>query len=235
MAHQCAYKVLGEYLSTFASNTFMSNVISTRGNKYFQLFYNRGNFVTENTIPKKRHARMSLDRVIRDIGIISELLTDGPKEIHLGEWGKTCRRYRIYQQLTGPHSSWQNPTELHGGIIKRRVKRTMRKTNTPLRLWDYSWEYECAIRYLTATYHIKLDGVTPFEKIHGYTPNIAEYLQHKWFEWVWYYNPADPNKKNLEDGVDLIMILVNVCHTMCLHVKVMQLQEVLLPLYRKIN
>ena len=29
MAHQCAYKVLGEYLSTFASNTCMSNVIST--------------------------------------------------------------------------------------------------------------------------------------------------------------------------------------------------------------
>ena len=29
MAHQCAYKVLGEYLSTFASNTFMSNITYT--------------------------------------------------------------------------------------------------------------------------------------------------------------------------------------------------------------
>ena len=81
----------------------MSNVISTRGNKYFQLFCNRGIFVTRTNIPKKSHTSMSLDRTIHDIGIISELLSDGTKELHLGGWGETCRRYRIHQRLTDPH------------------------------------------------------------------------------------------------------------------------------------
>ena len=108
-----------------------------------------------------------------------------------------CRRHKISQRITEPHSPWQNPAELSGGIVKRKVQNTMRKTNTPLWLWDYCWEYECSIRSLTATDHIQLDGSTPFAKVHGYTPNIAEYVQFKWFEWVWYHDPNDPNKQML--------------------------------------
>ena len=73
----------------------------------------------------------------------------------------------------------------------------MRKTNTPLQLWDYCWEYKWSIQLLTATDHIQLDGTTPFSKVHGYTTNIAEYLQFKWFEWVWNHDPDDPNKQML--------------------------------------
>ena len=91
MVHQRAYTQLGGYLSTFGSNTFMPTVISTRRNKYFQLFCNRGNFVTGTAIPKKSHAHISLDRIIHDIGIMSELLAYGAKELHLGEWEKNCR------------------------------------------------------------------------------------------------------------------------------------------------
>ena len=85
------------------------------------------------------------------------------------------------------------PRSITRGYHKEESKTSNDKQNTPLRLWDNSYEYECAIRSLTSTDHIRLDGVTPFEKIHGYTPNIAEYLQHECFEWVWYYNPAYPN------------------------------------------
>ena len=82
----------------------------------------------------------ALDKLIHNIGVMTEMLTDGAKELHLSTWGKTCRTYRIKQRLTEPHSPWQNPAELTGGIIKRRVKRCMKKSNTPLRLWDYCWE-----------------------------------------------------------------------------------------------
>ena len=108
MAYQRTYNQFGGYLFTFASDTFKSNVISTRGNKYFQLFCNRSNFVMDTAIPMKSHAPMSLDRIIHDVGIISELLTDGDKELYLGKWGKTCPRYRIHQRLTKPHYSWKN-------------------------------------------------------------------------------------------------------------------------------
>ena len=66
-----------------------------------------------------------------------------------------------------------------------------------IRLQDYCWEYPSAIRSLTAARHIHLDDVTHFEKVHGYTPNISEYLIHSWFDWVWYHNPTSPNKVEL--------------------------------------
>ena len=197
LAHQRAYKQLSGYLSQFASDTFKANVVSTRGNKYFQLFCNRGNFTTGTPIQRKGMASEALDKLIHNIGVMTEMLTDGAKELHLSTWGKTCRTYRIKQRLTEPHSPWQNPAELTGGIIKRRVKRCMKKSNTPLRLWDYCWEYQCELRSLTATDHIQLDSVTPYEKIHGYAPNIAEYVQFKWFEWIWFNDPDNPDVERL--------------------------------------
>ena len=69
----------------------------------------------------------------------------------------------------------------------------MRKTNIPVRLWDYCWKYVSSIRSLTATSHPALDGRTPFELVHCYTPNILEYTLFEWFQWVKYHDSVDPD------------------------------------------
>ena len=171
-AHQRSYNQLAGYLGAFASDTFKANVLSLRGNKFTQLFTNRGNYVRSYPIQTKADAYKALDRFLHEVGIPHEILTDGAKELTKGEWGKTCSRYKIHQRITEPHSPWQNPAELRGGIIKRKVRHMMRTTNTPIRLWDYCWEYVSKIVALTASNHIHLDNVTPFEKVKGYTPNI---------------------------------------------------------------
>ena len=84
-----------------------------------------------------------------------------------------------------------------GGRTKRKVKSLMRETNTPVCLWDYCWEYASAIITLTASDNPKLDNVTPYEHIHGSTPNITEYLYFKWYQWVWYNDPSDPETQLL--------------------------------------
>ena len=119
-------------MSKFALDSFKANDESTRGNMYFQLFCNRGNYVTGTPIARTGGTCHALDRFLHDVGIATGLLTDGAKELHLGEWGRTCKRHKIFQRITEPHSPWQNPAELSGGIIKRKVQNTMRKTNTPL-------------------------------------------------------------------------------------------------------
>ena len=73
----------------------------------------------------------------------------------------------------------------------------MKKTNTPVRLWDYCWEYVTALKVLTATRHFMLDERTPFEKVYGHTPNITEYIQYRWYEWIWFYDIIELNKKSL--------------------------------------
>ena len=195
--HHTRYRQLGGYLGMFASDTFKSNITSTRGNKYTQLFCNRGNFVKSYPMKKKSHASHALDRFLHEVGVPNEMLTDGAKELTLGEWGATCRKKKIKMETTEPHSPWQNHSERIGGLIKRKVKNMMRSTNTPLRLWDYCWEYCSSLRSLTASDHIMLDGATPFEKVFNYTPDIAEYLLFGWYDWIWYHDTSKPDETQL--------------------------------------
>ena len=196
-AHQRRYKQLGGHLSLFASDTFKSNVKSTRGNLYCQHFCNRGNFSASYPMKLKSHAHHALDTFIHEIGVPTEMLTDGAAELTKGEWAKVCKKHSIHQVTTEPYSPWQNPAESSGGIVKRKVRDLMKSTNTPIRLWDYCWEYATALRSLTVTRNPSLDDVTPFEKVHGYTPNIPEFLIHGWYDWVWYHNPVSPDKDEL--------------------------------------
>ena len=193
-AHQRQYKQMDGYLSKFCSDTFKSNVTSTRGNNYIQLFSNRGNYVSCYPMAAKSDAHQTLDRFIHDVGVPSEIMTDGAKELTTTNWGKTCRKHKIRQFTTEPHTPRQNPAELAGGNIKRKVRHLMKTTSTPVRLWDYCWVYSADIRSLVATDNMYLDGNTPFSKVHGYTPDISEYLTFKWYDWVWYHEPNDPDK-----------------------------------------
>ena len=73
----------------------------------------------------------------------------------------------------------------------------MRRTGTPVRLWDYCWVYAAELRSLTCTDNIYLDGETPYGKVHGYSPDISEYLTFEWYAWVWYHDPNTPEKSKI--------------------------------------
>ena len=193
--HQRQYRQLGGYLGQFASDTFKANVESLRGNQYYQLFCNKGNFTHGMLISKKSDAQLAFDRFLHEVGIPSEIITDGAKELHLGKWASLCQRHSIRQKLTEPFSPWQNPAELQGGIIKRKVRNLMRRTGTFVRLWDYCYDYVTNLRSVIAHDHAYLDSVTPYQKVLGYAPNISEYLQHDWFQWVFYHDPTDPDRE----------------------------------------
>ena len=179
-------------LSKFASDTFFSNVTSLRGNKMIQLFTNRGNFTRCYPMERRSEAPDTLHRFVDEIGIPGEMLTDGAPELLSKEWRALCQRHKIPMKKTEPDSPWQNPSELAGGILKRKVRRLMKQTGSPIRLWDYCWEYVSSIRNSTATDHYLLDDLTPHQKVTGSTPNITELIQFKWYDWIWYYDIRDP-------------------------------------------
>lgn len=110
----------------------------------------------------KSNAGNTFHRFIDEIGVPSEILTDGAQELLFSYFGQLCQKYRIRQTRTEPYSPWQNPAELAGGTIKRKVRRLMKVTGTPVRLWDYCWDYVCLIRNYTFTDNVHLDGMTPY-------------------------------------------------------------------------
>ena len=188
---------LSGYLSDFASDTFFSNVVSLRGNKCVQLFANRGNYVKPYPIETKSQAHQALHKFFLEVGLPNSLLTDGALELRKTEWGKLCRKNKVTQKVTEPDCPWQNFAEPNGGAIKRAVRHLLRTTNSPVRLWDYCWEYYCSLKRFTATNNIHLENKTPHEKIHGTMPNITEYIQYQWFEWIWYADLRNPDDEVL--------------------------------------
>ena len=105
----------------------------------------------------------------------------------MGNWKIICQRHSIYRTWTEPNSPWQNLAEKAGGVIKARCRDMMRRTNTPIVLWDYCIEYNSELRSITATKNIELGGRTPFEKVMGYTPDISELVEFEWYQWVWFF------------------------------------------------
>ena len=53
------------------------------------------------------------------------------------------------------------------------------------------------MRNVTASDHYLLDDQTPHQKVTGNIPNITEYLQFSWFDWLWYYDPDNPLGESL--------------------------------------
>ena len=196
-AHQRQYCQLGGFLSQFYSDTFKSSIKSLRGNQYIQLFSNRGGFVKSYPIESRKRASDSLNKFMHEVGIPSSLTTDNAKELVEGDWTKLCRKHHVIMKATEPYSPWQNSAELAGGIIKRKVRRIMRTTNTPLVLWDFCWEYCSEVKSLTASKHINLNKRTPYEIVLGYSPDISELVLFRWYQWVWYYDPIDNQRSNL--------------------------------------
>ena len=62
------------------------------------------------------------------------------------------------------------------------------KKNIPDRLWDYGIDYVCETANLTVNSSRYSDGKTPLEIITGETPDLSEYLDFGFYDWVTYRN-----------------------------------------------
>ena len=165
----------------------------------------------------KSDAPFALNRFIHEVGVPTEIHTDGSKEQTHSKWKRTCQKHAIYRTWNEPYSPWQNLAEKAGGIIKARCRDMMRRTNTPVVLWGYCIEYNAELCTLTANNNINLSGRTPHELVMGYTPDISEVVEFEWYQWVWYNDPASTDQTLLgrwlgpthNAGQDLAYYIIN--------------------------
>jgi hypothetical protein len=60
----------------------------------------------------------------------------------------------------------------------------MLKQKVPARLWDYGFSWVCEVENVCANLSKYSDGRTPIEIITGDTPDISEYLDFDFYDWV---------------------------------------------------
>jgi Reverse transcriptase (RNA-dependent DNA polymerase) len=174
----------------FYTDTMFSTTKSLRGNKCAQVFTNGLGYDLFYPLKKESEAAEALNEVIRSIGVPKELISDGAKAEMAGRFGEVAKEYRVKQRQTEPYSGWQNRAEACIREIKRGIKRSTLRARSPKRLWDYCGEWVAAIRRLTAHDIPTLQGRVPSEIIESNTPDISEYAQFEWYEYVWYLDPA---------------------------------------------
>jgi hypothetical protein len=146
---------------------------------------------------RKGEAPDALRFLLAEVGIPSHLHTDGAPEMTKGRWGDICREAGIRTTTTEPHSPWQNRAERNIRELKKGTLRLLQRTNCPTRLWDFAVQYVSETRALTALDAPGLRGRTPYEIITGRTPDISEYIDFSFYDWIWYYDSevAFPEQK----------------------------------------
>ncbi len=71
-------------------------------------------------------------------------------------------------------------------MVKRGIQRFTKKTRSPKRLWSVLGIHIFALRVFTAYDSVNLKGYCAAEFVLSYTPDISAYVQHEWYETVWY-------------------------------------------------
>jgi hypothetical protein len=140
-------------------------------------------------LPKKGQVETALMSFIQEAGIPQTIVTDNATEETRGAWETTCRKFRVKQATTVPYSPWANLAEAAIRELKAGMRRAMRRSAAPKRLWCYCGQWVAAIRRLTALQIPQLQGRVPAEAVQGSTPDISQYAQFDWYEAVYYYDP----------------------------------------------
>ena len=176
----------------FYTDTLFGRCKSLTNNTCAQIFANESYFVKAYPMERKANAGLALRQFIRDFGVPEQLTSDGAAE-QTGaktEFIKNVRKYGIDHHVSEPHRPQQNRAESVIREVKRRWYRQMTKKKVPKRLWDYGIVWVCEIMSITSNSSFALDGRTPLEEITGETPDISEYLDFGFYDWVWYKDNA---------------------------------------------
>ena len=97
---------------------------------------------------------------------------------------KHIQDFGIEDHITDPYQPQQNCAKTVIREVKKRWFCQMVKHNVPKRLWDYGIVWACEIMCFTSNSSFSLEGWTPMEQITGETPDISEYLNFGFYNWV---------------------------------------------------
>ena len=130
----------------------------------------------------------TLNDFIHDYGAPDHMTFDGAA-VQAGsktEFMSTLRRNSIKYHISAPYSPNENPAEGAIRELKRRYYRVMQKKNVPKRLWDFCIKWVCETGNVTVNSSRYAQGRTPLEIITGETPDISEYLDFGFYDWILY-------------------------------------------------
>ena len=110
---------------------------------------------------------------------------------------EVIRKSNIDYRVSQPRRTNENPAEQAIREIKKRWYNIQAKTGAHDRLSGYGISYVCEVGNLTTSSSKYARGRTPLEIISGETPDISEYLDFAFYDWVTYKSNAGVGSPDL--------------------------------------
>lgn len=176
----------------FFTDTFISKVKSIRGHKCAQVYGNKFGYLKCYAMESHTKGQLgdTLSVFIQDVGVVQKLHTDNAPEM-VGRntpFFKKARKEGIDLTSIEP----ERPDENYGEILVRMVKigsaRLMLKRKVPMRLWCYAMEYFCDLHSIMVPGMYRNKGRTGFEITFGFTPDISEYVEFRFYDYCYYWD-----------------------------------------------
>ena len=166
------------------TDTLESSLLSKRQNRYAQIYGSSWGWARAFPMKKKSEAHETLSQLFARDGVPNSMIMDGAKEQVMGDFRRKCREASCHVKQTEPHTPWSNAAEGVIRELKRGVARKMVESKAPKRLWDDCLELEAYIRSHTAHNIYGLEGEVPQTLVTGETPDISEFSELRWYDWV---------------------------------------------------
>ena len=131
-------------------------------------------------------ADSALKRFIREYGVSDTMTTDGSREQTSkgSKFQATLWKNNIQGIVTQVARGNQNPAETVIRELQKRWYRGIFRTNCSRALWNYELPHYAKLMQLTVSNAAGLNGKTPLGDLTGETPDISQYLDFGWYDWV---------------------------------------------------
>ena len=173
--------------SIFFTDTFFvtSAGKSTRGNTCAQLFVSDKGYVALYPMKSKSEFPSSLKQFCKEIGVPDTLVCDPSGEQSSNKVRNFCHQVGLTLRFIEEATQWANRAELYVGQFKESIRQDLRKTNSPMCLWDYCGERRMRIHNVIPKSLFQLNGSNPTTSTFGTQPDISSICQFDWYEWCY--------------------------------------------------
>lgn len=185
---QLRYRQLSQPYGDFYADNHKAKIKSIRGFTGGTIFCNKLNYIHWQGFKTESETGQALRCFVQEVGVPTGMHTDNAKVFIQGDFSRVATREGIKRTTIEVGRKNENRAELAIREFKKKVKRAMQRHNMPLRLWCFAAEYMAAIMKFTASDLFRLRGRTPYELVHGYTPDISEYLEFELYEPIFYWD-----------------------------------------------
>ena len=171
----------------FYTDTMFAKTKSIQQNTCAQIYTDGKGYVRADPMRSKAEAGMTLSRLMEDVGIPNEIVSDGaPEVIGKGtEFGKLSRQFSIKRHQTEPETQRHNRAEDSIRELKRRWKQRVIKRRVPKKVWDFAIVWESEILSRLCRHGTTISGI---ERITGDTPDISEWIEFEFYDLCWYWD-----------------------------------------------